>query len=318
MKAALVHAAGQSPTYAACAEPVPQEGEVLVHIGASALSQLARGRASGRHYSASGQFPFIAGIDGAGRLEDGRRVYFVLPTPPGGSFAERTAVPLARCLPLPDALDDAMAAAIANPGMSSWAALTLRARLVAGETVFINGATGAAGRLALRIARHLGARKVIATGRNPAVLASLAVEGADVTISLTQPVEVLQKQLMEVFSGGVDIVLDYLWGRSAELILTAAARAGADTVPLRYVEIGSVSGAEITLPGAVLRSAAIVLMGSGIGSIPLDRLVAATGEMLAAAPAAGLSLDLQRVPLSQIEAVWNSDTGDGRIVFIPD
>ena len=70
-------------------------------------------------------------------------------------------------LPLPDGLDDVTAAAIANPGMSSWAAYRERAHLKAGETVLVNGATGTAGRLAVQIAKHLGAKKVIATGRSP-------------------------------------------------------------------------------------------------------------------------------------------------------
>jgi NADPH:quinone reductase-like Zn-dependent oxidoreductase len=62
-------------------------------------------------------------------------------------------------------LDDITAAAIANPGMSAWAALVERAHLTAGETVLVNGATGSAGRLAVQLAKHLGAAKV-ATGRN--------------------------------------------------------------------------------------------------------------------------------------------------------
>jgi len=66
------------------------------------------------------------------------------------------------------------AAAIANPGMSSWAAYKERARLRAGETVLVNGATGTAGRLAVQIAAHLGAAKVIATGRNLDALKSVA------------------------------------------------------------------------------------------------------------------------------------------------
>ncbi len=71
---------------------------------------------------------------------------------------------------------------MANPGMSAWAALIKRAGLAAGESVLINGATGSAGQLAVQIARFLGARKIIATGRNTQMLAAL---GADVCIDLT-------------------------------------------------------------------------------------------------------------------------------------
>ena len=84
-------------------------------------------------------------------------------------MAERTVVADGQWLPLPDDLDDITAAVIANPGMSSRAALTERARLSAGETVLVNGATGAGGMLTVKIARHLGAARGTATGRNRAV-----------------------------------------------------------------------------------------------------------------------------------------------------
>ncbi len=68
-------------------------------------------------------------------------------------------MPLSHCVALTDGLDDATAAAMANPGMSAWAALVNRADFKAGETVLINGATGSAGQLAVQLARYLGAKK---------------------------------------------------------------------------------------------------------------------------------------------------------------
>src|SRR5271156_6894564 len=166
MKAAVVLEAGKPPVYAEFSEPEPAEGEARIAVTAAAISQVVKSRASGQHYSSSGQFPFVVGIDGVGRLDDGRRVYFVLPRPPLGSMSERTVVRSGQCVALPDGLDDVTAAAIANPGMSAWAAMKERAKLAAGETVLVNGATGTAGRLAVRIAKYMGAKKVIATGRN--------------------------------------------------------------------------------------------------------------------------------------------------------
>jgi NADPH:quinone reductase-like Zn-dependent oxidoreductase len=177
MKAAIVTGAGLTPTYADFADPIPLAGENRIVVAAAAISQVTRGRASGRHYSSSGQFPFVVGIDGVGRLDDGRRVYFAVPRAPFGGMAEQTVVPVSRCVPVPDDIDDVTAAAIANPGMSSWAAYTERAKLKAGETVLVNGATGTAGRLAVQIAKFLGAKKVIATGRNRAVLEELTTLG---------------------------------------------------------------------------------------------------------------------------------------------
>jgi NADPH:quinone reductase-like Zn-dependent oxidoreductase len=150
MKAAVVLEAGKAPVYAEFSEPEPAAGESRIAVTAAAISQVVKSRASGQHYSSAGQFPFVVGIDGVGRLDDGSRVYFVLPRAPYGSMAERTVAPPARCLPLPDDLDDVTAAAIANPCMSSWAAYVDRAKLKPGETVLVNGAAGTAGRLAGR------------------------------------------------------------------------------------------------------------------------------------------------------------------------
>ena len=316
MKAAVVMTAGQTPRYADFSEPTPGAGESKIAVTAAAISQVVRSRASGRHYSSSRKFPFVAGIDGVGRLDDGRRVYFVMPRAPYGSMAERATAPSAHCLALPDELDDVAAAAIANPGMSSWAALQERARLEAGETVLVNGATGASGRLAVQIAKHLGAKKVIATGRNLEALKSVAALGADVTIPLVDDEAELEGRFTREFAQGVDVVLDYLWGKSAERLIIAGAKAGAEAVPIRFVQIGSVSGAGITLASAALRSSAIVLMGSGIGSIPFDRLLIAIDGLFRATVPAGFKIATNAVPLSDVEQAWTRDESAGRTVFI--
>ncbi len=315
MKAAVILKAGQPPVYGDFSEPQPGVGESRITVTAAAISHVVKSRASGAHYSSSGQFPFVAGIDGVGRLGDGRRVYFVLPKAPHGSMAERTVVSSAQCVALPDELDDVTAAALANPGMSSWAAYTERARLKAGETVLVNGATGTAGRLAVQIARHLGAKKVIATARNADALKSVAALGADVTIPLLEEATALEGAFKEQFAEGVDVVIDYLWGASAERLLIAGAKAGKDALPIRFVQVGAASGSDITLPGAVLRSSAIELIGSGIGSIPLDRLVDVIGKLLHAAMPAGLKIKTTPVPLPDVEQAWPRDDSTRRTVF---
>lgn len=313
MKAAIVRGPGLTPVHADFAEPAPEAGEARIAVTAAAISPVVKSRASGSHYSSANRFPFVAGLDGVGRLDDGRRVYFIMPRAPFGSMAERAVAPAAQCLPLPDDLDDLTAAAIANPGMSSWAALAERARLQAGETVLVNGATGTAGRLAVQIARHLGARKVIATGRDAEALGVVAALGADVTIPLGA--EDLADRLTAQFAEGVDVVLDYLWGPSAASLLAAGAKAGPEGRPIRFVQIGAASGAEIALPAAVLRASAITLLGSGIGSVPPDRMVAAIAGVLQAARPAGLRIATTPVPLAEVEQAWNRDDGGRRTVL---
>ena len=311
MKAAVVIEAGKPPLYTDFKEPAPGPGEVLVTVSAAALSPLAKARASGAHYSSDAEVPFAAGVDGVGRLADGRRVYFVLPRAPFGSMAERSVVDAALCVPLPAGLDEVQAAAIANPGMSSWAALKERARLVVGETVLVNGATGASGQLAVRIARLLGARKVIAAGRNRALLDALP---ADAHIPLVDDGQALETAFKAQFAQGIDVVLDYLWGPSAERLLVAAAKAAPEGHRIRYVQIGNASAPTISLPGAALRAGGLELMGSGIGSVPVPRLLKAIGELFQAAAAGSLEIAAKSLPLAEVGKTWAGDA-DGRIVF---
>ena len=157
--------------------------------------------------------------------------------------------------------------------MSSWVALKERANFTVGETVLVNGATGTSGRLALQVAKYLGAKKVIATGRQAATLQSIKALGADETILLVENRDALENAFKEQFAGGVDIVLDYLWGPSTESLLIAGSRAGTDA-PIRFIQIGTASGAKITLSGAILRSTPMELKGSGSAAY---RLIALSG-----------------------------------------
>ena len=313
MKAAVVLEAGRTPVYGDFAEPVVGDGKVRVHVTAAALSNLAKGRASGTHYSASVEVPFVVGVDGVGRLDDGRRVYFILPEPPLGSMSERTVVRAEQCIALPDELDDVTAAAIANPGMSAWAALTERAKFIAGETVLVNGATGVAGQLAVQIAKYMGAQTVIATGRNVEVLKSLTRLGADVVIPLVEDRDELELAFRVEFAEGINVVLDYLWGASAELLLAAAAKAEAS---LRFVQIGGMSALDIKLPGSVLRSAPITLMGSGLGSVPNDRLARCISDLMQAAVPGVFEIATHTIPLSEVEETWSTAPMTPRTVYL--
>jgi NADPH:quinone reductase-like Zn-dependent oxidoreductase len=324
MKAAIVKTPSTSPVYGDFADPVVRDGYTIVLVKASALSQLTKSRASGSHYSSDSAFPAVAGTDGVGVTEDGRRVYFALPEAPFGSLAERSLVSAQRCILLPNELDDVTAAAIANPGMSAWAALVERAHLQLGETVLVNGATGTAGRIAVQLAKYLGARKVIATGRNEAELEEMKTLGADTVIPFSLGTLHLsgdkryEEALTEEFGKGVDVVIDYLWGMSARAIITAIAKGVEDANPVRFVHVGGASGEEsIELPGAGLRSSSIVLMGSGAKSVPMPALLNAVKSTFEAFGPANLRIATKTVPLSEVESHWNAP-GKPRLVFTLD
>jgi NADPH:quinone reductase-like Zn-dependent oxidoreductase len=321
MKAVVVLGPGQRPQYTNFSEPVAKGGEELISVRASALSQFTRSRASGSHYSSDGHFPAVAGTDGVGRTSGGQRAYFVLPEAPYGALAERSLVKAQHCIPLPDDLDDIIAAAIANPGMSAWAAMMERAHLKAGETVLVNGATGTAGRLAVQLAKYLGAAKVIATGRNEEELEEVKGLGADLTIPFTLGTlhtfgaKRYEEALMPEFANGIDVVVDYLWGESARTIIAAIAKSVEDATPVRFVHVGGASGEKsIDLPGAGLRSSPIVLMGSGAKSVRSSALLEAIKSVFKAIIPARLQIATKTVPLSEVEEYWSAP-GKPRVVF---
>jgi NADPH:quinone reductase-like Zn-dependent oxidoreductase len=313
MNAAVVESFGRPPRYASFREPVAGEGAALVKVRAAALSNLVKGQASGQHYSSGSQLPFVAGFDGVGTLPDGSRVYFVGPPAPFGAMAEWSIAPASRTIPLPDAVDDVTAAALGNPGLASWGAMIGRAKLQRGETVLVNGATGVAGQQAIQVAKYLGARRVIATGREEAVLERLRALGADETISLRQPDAALTEAFRQAIAG-VDVVLDYLWGESAERILAAAQGHGSPEGEhrVRYVQIGAISGGTISLQGQMLRSSGVELMGSGLGSLSAAAIVEALKAMYEAAGSMEFKIETEAVRLSEVETAWDRAAPSGR------
>ena len=177
MNAAVLHQFGEPPRCEQFPEPVAGENEVIVQVHTASIKPVDRQIASGSHYATPGQLPFVCGIDGVGHLSDGQRVFFAGCRPPYGAMAQQTVVPKAFTFPLPATLTDELAAAIPNPGVSAWLALTFRAKLAAGENVLILGATGVTGGLAVQIAKLLGAARVVAAGRNQQCLQSRVNSG---------------------------------------------------------------------------------------------------------------------------------------------
>jgi NADPH:quinone reductase-like Zn-dependent oxidoreductase len=320
MNAAVLHNFGRPPHFEPFAEPIPSDDEVLVHVIAAALNPSTRLLASGRHYASPQELPVVCGVEGVGRLDDGARVFFGVRRAPNGSMCQRTAVPRSFCWPVPDGVDGAIAAALPNPALSSWLPLITTARLTPGESVLILGATGVAGQLAVQIAKHLGAGRVVAAGRNEETLVGLHKLGADAFIHL----DVTDSDLAEAFSqeageNGFDVVLDFLWGRPTETFLAATTRRGFPSARLgtRLIQIGDSAGPVISLPAVALRGSAITIAGSGVMP-PLSVLSESFGHLFRLAACNQLHIDVEPVPLAEIEKVWTRGNLQGRrLVMIP-
>jgi NADPH:quinone reductase-like Zn-dependent oxidoreductase len=319
MHAAVLQVLGKPPRFEEFPEPTPGEGEVLIHVSAAALKPVDRQLTGGKHYASPRELPIVCGSDGVGRLADGQRVFFGGPRRPYGAMAERTVVRRAQCFSIPEELDDDTAAAIPNPGVSAWLPLKHSAKLAAGESVLILGATGVTGKLAVQIARILGAGRVVAAGRNEQVLSTLGELGADATIQLDKPEHKLIEDFRrEADQKRFDVIIDYLWGHPTEALLKALTStdfeaAGSET---RLVEVGESAGPTITLSAAVLRSTALTILGTA-GIPPWEVLTEAFQQVMNCVTRGKLRIETDRVPLAGIEEAWERNVNARRLVVIP-
>jgi NADPH:quinone reductase-like Zn-dependent oxidoreductase len=319
MDAAILRAHGQAPHCEQFPEPIARDDEVIVQVHAASLKPIDKQLASGSHYASPRDFPYVCGSDGVGHLSDGQRVFFGGMRAPYGAMAQRTVVRPAFCFPVPEHVDDETAAALPNPGVSAWLSLTFRAKLAPGENVLILGATGVTGKLAVNIAKLLGAGRVVAAGRNPQVLSTLHRLGADSTIRLDAPAQELGEAFArEAGDSGFQVVIDYVWGRPAEVFLAVITRKefAAIRSETRFVQVGESAGPTISLAAAVLRSTALTILGTA-GIPPRNILVDALQQVMTHAASGKLRIETERVPLANIEDAWQRDQQGRRLVVIP-
>lgn len=319
MHAAVVHEFGLPPRYEefAGARPTGPHDEV-VDVVAAGLHPRVRSQADGSHYTSTGELPLVPGVDGVGRRADGSLVYFLLPDTTRGSMAEQTVIDSRRSIPLGADADAVLLAAALNPAMSSWVALHKRVDFSAGQSVLVLGGTGSAGRLAVQIAKHLGAGSVIAAGRGEARLEAVARLGADATIDLAAAPDAVAADLAEK-AAEVDVVLDYLWGQPTEDAIMPLLQARHDRSRLlSWIEIGAVAGADIRLPSAALRQADVRFSGSGQGSVSAGGILETLPALVHAIEAGTFHIDTVTRALSQVETVWRErPAANERIVVLP-
>jgi NADPH:quinone reductase-like Zn-dependent oxidoreductase len=234
-----------------------------------------------------------------------------------GMLAEKAVIEKDRIVPVPGDLDDATAAALPNAVIGAAMALRFKADIQPGDIVLVNGATGFTGRVAVQLAKHYGAGKVIATGRNATSLEELRALGADETISLLQDDEALIAQFKEAKP---HVVIDYLWGHSAELLLASLKGHGNFTQPVRFVSVGAMTGDLVQLSAANLRSVNLQLSGSGLGAWTRQQVKQLFTDILpetfALAAAGKLKIKTTTVTLEDISTLWDKEVSDGQRLVV--
>jgi len=317
--AAVVSSFDRPPSYEVVPDPVPTtDDQVVVKVLAAGLHPRVRSGANGSHYSSSGRLPLVPGIDAVGRTPQGELVYFVASDDVAGTMAERAVADRRRSIVLSPDADPVAVAAGMNPAMSSWVALRRRVAFRPGQRVLVLGATGNAGQMAVQIAAHLGAGRVVGAGRDAERLASLEALGADAAVSLSGDPDRVDAELGAACAD-VDVVVDYLWGAPAEHAMRSLVRHRADRAQeLAWVQVGSVAGPDVVLASEILRAANLRVLGSGQGSVSTADIVSELPALAAEITSGSLLVDAVPAPLSEVETAWIDGAPPGRrLVLIP-
>lgn len=321
MKAAVVFEKGSTPQYADFPEPeISNKSEVLVTVKAASIKNLDKARASGKHYSTENEThkPTVIGSDGVGYLEDGSKVYFFSKK---GTVAEKAIANPQMMVLIPEGLDFATAAALPNAVMGSAMALKFKAGIQPGSVVLVNGATGITGRIAVQIAKVYGASKIIVTGRNEESLQALRELGADEAVSLHLNDEDFKNRIKEIHhESPIDIIIDYIWGHSVEMILSAFKGDGTFSHKTKLITIGGMSSDTVQLSSQILRATDIQISGSGLGSWTKQESALLFSEiipeMFQAAVEGKIKIETENVDIKNIEAAWNAEIQTGKRLVV--
>src|SRR5215207_3521283 len=246
MRAATLRAYAAPPAVEDLPDPLPAESEdvVLVAVTAAPITPLDVLCSTGTSYFGPPPLPYVPGVQGVGIVRSGpeelrgRRVWF--PTTAGmhpgdGSLAQLCAADVTDVVPLPDGVDDALAAALGLSAVAAWEVLSSRASLADGEQVLVLGAGGTVGQVAVQAARLLGARRVVAVCRPGAGTERATRAGADAVVPLRLGEEVvdLAERVRLECDGPVDVVVDPVAGEPASAAAILLAPGG------RLVNLGS-------------------------------------------------------------------------------
>ena len=325
------------------AEPAPGAGEVLIEVGAAAINNTDIWTREGAYGSADDPaavsgwrrepmaFPRIQGADVAGRIvavgagvpetRIGERVIVnpVLYSDMGdglvgmgylgserdGGFAEFVAVPAANALAIESDLGDAELASFPTAYLTAEGMLD-RARVAAGETLLVTGASGGVGSALVQLARARDARVVALAGRGKE--ARLRDLGAELV--LTRQAGDPPAQLGAALGrAAVDVVADVVAGPLFPALLNALKPKG------RYVTCGAIAGPLVSLDLRTLYLRHLELIGSTLGTRDqFARLVAliAAGRVV---PLVAATYPLSEIAAAQ--AAFKEKAFFGKLVLLP-
>ena len=305
MRAAVIEQVGEPPSAGEAPDPTRGEGEALIEVSAEPINPIDVAIGAGKFYSGPPEVPYVPGKEGFGRVieadghEPGTRVYFETPGGLGGngSFGERAAVAEEELVAVEQDIDDALAASLGIPGLAAWLSLEWRAKLAEGETVLVLGASGAVGIIAVQAAKLMGAGRVVAAARDGAALERVRERGADATVDLSADGD-LTEAFKEAAGGGIDVIVDPLWGPPAVAALQAMNPDG------RLVHLGQSASPEATIPSGPLRGNTLTILGHTSLTASRETKSAAYLKLVEHAAAGRIVLDTETFALDEVTDAW--------------
>jgi NADPH:quinone reductase len=292
VRAAIVSEVGRPPSLAEASAP---SGDVLVEILVAPVNPIDLAVASGRNPAGHPPLPYVPGCEGVGRDPDGRLVWVNrggLGIARNGCMGERVAAPAEALVPVPDGADAVLAGALGIAGVAGWAPLAWRTPVREDDVVLVLGATGTVGSVAVQAARVLGARQVVAAGRNEDALRRV---GADASVRLDGE---LVEKFRAACDGGPTLVFDPLWGEPAAAAVEAA-KPGA-----RVVQLGQSAGATARLTSASIRFKGIELYGYSNFNLPKDVLDREYARLVEHALKGDIRVEVEQLPLDAVADAW--------------
>lgn len=196
---------------------VPQagDGQIVIAMEASGVSFAEQQMRRGRYYDQP-PFPFVPGYDLVGRVLTtgpgvdpaltGRRVAALVKV---GGWSSHVVLDAADAVEVPDGLGAAEAETVVVNGITAWQMLHRQARVRAGQTVLVHGASGGVGSVLVQLAQAAGAKVIgTASARHHDALRERGVTPVDYRAGN------VAARVRQLAPGGVDAVFDHVGGRS--------------------------------------------------------------------------------------------------------
>ena len=178
----------------------------------------------------------------------------------GGGYAEYAVVDQGSLYAIPDTMSFEEAGALPEVMMTVWANIFDRCQFRVGETLLIHGGTSGIGTMAIQMAKHAGAGKIIITAGSKEKCDYALKLGANIAVNYREDdFEAIVRD-----AGGADVILDMVGADYVQKNLSAARVNG------RIVNIAYMNGSNVEVNLLPLMLKRLILTGTTLRARPND------------------------------------------------